>query len=57
MMRKVLKRLKTRIIFLSFNPFVPNVPFLYPSRFLDVSRGQRKGALGTIGLMVHFKLF
>ena len=39
-------------------PFVPNGPFLYPLktfpttlRFSDVFRGQRKGALGTNGLI------
>ena len=43
------------------NPFVPNVPFLCPwkhqsvSRFSDVFRGERKGALGTSGLSI--KLF
>ena len=41
------------------NPFVPSAPFLYPLktsetvRFSDVFRGQRKGALGTNGLIIR----
>ena len=44
------------------NPFVPNIPFLYPLktsgnlRFSDVFRGQRKGALGTDGLRLQYHL-